>query len=406
MATRSDSSIDSDSRVNVVVDNGRKQGTEFTHSSGETVSGSSNGDGEDLGSDQESGTVGSELLEESGKEVDGLESVNVLGSPEVIVQEGWDEEEDKVGEETNVLETLPSDELVVDDEGGHVVSNKRDSTVEQVPVPSDDDRVVTRADDLDKDRLEQLVSVETKVVGEPTKGRSKDSTSKVAEDEFERSDVVSGLVDSSVLLGSHQRGGGVLKLVVTVVGQPKGRKSHDTELNSEDPLGRNLAVRGVAASVVEAQQEDDQDGLVEELTPSLHEEGQDDVSTSVELVITAVDRFAASLGLVFERSGRSHGVSIDSNSESVAFFGLKARAQVNSLSTNTNTVDEQTPSIHDRPTAQRGSPHGRQHDQSDKHDQGVLNETEFPADPITLETDGDLTDHDSDDLEVGLLLKE
>jgi hypothetical protein len=333
------------------------------------VSSGSNGDREDLGSNQESGTVGTELLEESRKEVDGLESVDVLGSPEVVVQERRDDEEDEIGEETNVLETLPSDELVVDDEGGHVVSDKRDSTVEQVPVPSDNDRVVTRADDLDKDRLEQLVSVETKVVGEPTKGGSKDSTAKVAEDKFERGDVVSGLVDSSVFLGSHQGSRRVLELVVTVVRQPEGRKSHDTELNSEDPLGRDLAVRRVAATVVEAQQEDDQDGLVEELTPSLHEEGQDDVSTSMKLVITAVDRLAASLSLVLERSGRSHGVSINSKSGSVecsvvkrARRCTKPQTQVDSLSTDTNTVNEQTPSIHDSPAAQGGSPHGGQHD--------------------------------------------
>ena len=310
----------SNSRINVVVNDGGKQGSEFTHSSGETVSGSSNGDGEDLSGDQESSTVGSKLLEESRKEVDGLESVNVLGGPEVVIQECRDEEEDKVGKETNVLYTLPSDKLVVDNEGGHVVSDKRDSTVEQVPVPSDDDGVVTRADDLDEDRLEQLVSVETKVVGEPPEGRGKDSAAKVAEDELERGDVVTGLVDSSVLLGSHQSSGRVLELVVTVVGQPESGESHDTELNSEDPLGRNLAVGRVAAAMVEAQQEDDQDGLVEELTPSLHEEGQDDVSASVEFVVTAVDRLATSLGLVFERSSRGHGVSINSKSQSVTVF--------------------------------------------------------------------------------------
>jgi hypothetical protein len=327
----------------------------------------------------------------------------MLRSPEVVVQDGREEEEDKVGKEPNVLQTFPSDEFVVDDQGREVVSTESDPTVEQVPVPTDDDRVVSGTDDLDERRLEQLVTVETEIVGKPTKGGGKESPSKVVEDEFERGNVVSGLIDPSVLLGSHQSGGRVLELVETVVGQPEGGQGHDPELDSEDPLGRDLAVRRVAASVVETQEEDDQDGLVEELTPTLHEKGEDDVPTTVKFVISTVDRLATSLGLVLERRGGSHGVP---EHDPVSHRPPRPRSRSkrnHSLSTDTDPVDEQTPSVHDRPSAQASPPHGGQHDQPDKHDQGVLDQSEFPADPISFETDEDLTDHDTDDLEVGLL---
>lgn len=72
--------------VDIVVQHGRSQGAEFTHGGTETVCGRSNGDGEYLGSDQESSAVGSELLEETREEVDGLESVDMCRFTEVIVR--------------------------------------------------------------------------------------------------------------------------------------------------------------------------------------------------------------------------------------------------------------------------------------------------------------------------------
>ena len=270
--------------------------------------GGSGGDGEDLGGDQKGGTVGS-LLEKGRQKVDGLERMDVRRGLERVKQDGRDEEEDKVGDEPDDLETFPADELVVDEEGRGVVPAEPDTTVEQVPVPPDDDRVVTRADDLDKGRLEELVTVESEIVGEPGKRRGKETTSKVAKDELERLDVVTRLVDPGVLLASHQGSAGVLELVETVVSQPEGGQGHDPELDPEGPLSRDGRVRRVTGSVVEAQEEDDQDGLVEELTPTLHQKGEHDVSTSVQLVVPAVDGSTTALGLVLERRRRGHRVS-------------------------------------------------------------------------------------------------
>jgi hypothetical protein len=82
--------------INVVVQDGGSQGTKLSHGSTETVGGGSNGDGEDFGGDEEGGAVGTELLEESGKEIDGLEAVDVCGFSEVVVRDSGDKLERRV----------------------------------------------------------------------------------------------------------------------------------------------------------------------------------------------------------------------------------------------------------------------------------------------------------------------
>jgi hypothetical protein len=56
---------------------------------------------------------------------------------------------------------------------------------------------------------------------------------------------------------------------------------------------------------MEDEEQDDQNGLVEQLTPTLHQECQDDVSASVQLVV-GLGFGAVRLGL--ERSGGCHWV--------------------------------------------------------------------------------------------------
>jgi hypothetical protein len=53
-------------------------------------------------------------------------------------------EENKVEEETDTLHSLTTVQLVIDQEGGHVVSNERDSDVDQVPEPSSHDALGIR----------------------------------------------------------------------------------------------------------------------------------------------------------------------------------------------------------------------------------------------------------------------
>lgn len=84
---------------------------------------------------------------------------------------------------------------------------------------------------------------------------------------------------------------------------------------------------------------------------------------------------------------------------------------------NTNSVEEERPNVADDPSVLSNSPRRRQHEETDKHDGGVLYEAPSPTDPISNEADGDLafgrlavkaavgcgreaTNDDSDDFEI------
>ena len=119
---------------------------------------------------------------------------------------------------------------MIDKESSEVISNEGDTDVDQVPQPSRHHIVLCRGgDDVDERRGEKLVSVKQEIVKEPTGSRTDKSTSEMGHDEFERSHVVTGLVDPCVLFRSLEGGRGVDFLVVSVVGQPEGHECHDTE---------------------------------------------------------------------------------------------------------------------------------------------------------------------------------
>lgn len=288
-------------------------------------------------------------------------------------------EEKEVEEETDTLHSLTSVQLVIDQQRGHVVPDERDTDINQVPQPPGHDALCIGIQNLDECRLEQLVSVECEIVCEPCSGSGDKSTPEVTKDELEGLDVVPGLVDPCVLLGLLQGGGRVVHSVESVVREPQGHECHDTELNTERPLRRGLAVRWVC-SAVEDQEQDNQDDLVEHLSPTLHQECENDVSASMKLVVSLVDGRASSLGLVFHRGRRRHWV----------------------FPTDTESIDEQTPTVANDPAVQTCAPHGRQHDQAEEHDERVLYESGFPTDPVAFETDADLTDDDTEDLEIRL----
>lgn len=110
-------------------------------------------------------------------------------------------EEHGITQESNNLHSLPAVKLVVDQKGSKVVTTQTDTDVDHVPVPSHNDitgRV--RADDLNESGSKELVTVEQKVVEEPTHSGTNKTTSKVSADQFEGVEIVAGLVDSHVLL--------------------------------------------------------------------------------------------------------------------------------------------------------------------------------------------------------------
>jgi hypothetical protein len=81
---------------------------------------------------------------------------------------------------------------------------------------------------------------------------------------------------------------------------------------------------------------------------------------------------------VLHTSSRSHGV----------------------LASNTDTVEEESPDVADDPSVLRDTPSGSKHEKADEHDDGVLNETEATTEPVTNDTNKDLTDNDTTDLKI------
>ena len=224
--------------VDVVVQDRGKQSSSLTGGSRETVSSGTDRCGEDLSGDQERDRVGAKLVEERRQEVHGLESVNVLRLCEEVEMEGRDNEEDEVSHETDDHHPLTSVQLVVDHNGGKVVSTKGDTDVDQVVKPADHDGVVARSNDLDKLVLEQLVAVEEDVVGEPRTSSSDQAGSEVAEGKLQGNNIVTG--DVRLLLSKLELLGRRLHLEVTEVDEPESTNGRNGERDAVRPLSHLL----------------------------------------------------------------------------------------------------------------------------------------------------------------------
>lgn len=119
--------------------------------------------------------------------------------------------------------------------------------------------------------------------------------------------------------------------------------------------------------MVEDEQQNDEDDLVEELSPSLHQEGTGDLAATMKTVILGRD-FARS-DSVLHTSSRSHGV----------------------LASDTDTVEEESPDVADDPAVLGNAPCGSKHEKTDEHDDGVLNETIAATQPVAEDTNKNLT---------------
>ena len=127
---------------------------------------------------------------------------------------------------------------------------------------------------------------------------------------------------------------------------------------------------------MEDEEQDDEDDLVEELSPSLHQESAGDFPAAVKTVI--LGRNLSRADRVLHTGCRSHGV----------------------LASNSNTVEEESPDVADDPAVLSNTPGSSKHEKTDEHDHGILDETEATAKPVTNNTDENLTDYDTADLEV------
>ena len=72
--------------------------------------------GIDLGSDEKSDSVRTELIEEGGEEIHGLEGMNVGWAGKEGIMECRNDKEDEVCGKANYLHVLSSVELIVDEE--------------------------------------------------------------------------------------------------------------------------------------------------------------------------------------------------------------------------------------------------------------------------------------------------
>jgi hypothetical protein len=95
--------------------------------------------------------------------------------------------------------------------------------------------------------------------------------------------------------------------------------------NPESPLGADLPVRGISATV-EDEEGDDKDCLIEELAPTLHGESEDDISAAVHSVF---DRRLVAV-VSFHSAGTGHGI----------------------LAANAEGIEHQRKRVHDNPTLQ------------------------------------------------------
>ena len=270
-------------RIDVVVEDTGEEGASLADTGGQTVSSGADRGGEDLTSDEEGDAVGAELVEETAKEVHGLESMDVHGFGVVVVVERGDDEHDEAHEESDLLHHLATIELVVNQERSAVVAGERDDDVDHVPDPARHDAVAARGDDLDELALEELVAVEEDVVAEPGTGGGEETATELAAGDLEGRDVVAG--DVALTLGNLELSAGVGHLVGTVVHEPEGTEGGQGKGDAEGPLNGNGTVRGVTATVMEDEEQDHEEALVDELTPTLHEESHGDLSATVKSVL-------------------------------------------------------------------------------------------------------------------------
>jgi len=187
--------------------------------------------------------------------------------------------------------------------------------------------------------------------------------------------VVSGNV--GLLLHERELARSRLHLVGTVVDEPQSTHSGDGERDTVGPLDDLLVVWRATLAGVEDQEQENEDDLVDDLTPTLHQESGDDLATTVKTVIAGRD--LTRTDSVLHGGSGSHGV----------------------FTTDTDRVEPERPSVADDPAVLGGTPGSSKHKKTDEHDDSVLNETPATTDGVTDETDHDLTADDTDDFEVG-----
>jgi hypothetical protein len=128
--------------------------------------------------------------------------------------------------------------------------------------------------------------------------------------------------------------------------------------------------------MVEAKQQDNEQDLVEELTPTLHQESAGNLAATVQTVLFRRD--LAGSNSVLHTAGRSHWI----------------------FTTDTNAIEEQGPGVANDPAILSNSPGRGKHQKTDKHDCGILNQTPSSTEPVPDNSNQNLANNDTANLEI------
>lgn len=127
---------------------------------------------------------------------------------------------------------------------------------------------------------------------------------------------------------------------------------------------------------MEDEEQDNENDLVEELTPTLHQKGTGDFSSAVKTVVFC--RNLSRADGILHTGCCSHGI----------------------FTSNTDAIEEESPYVADNPAVLSNTPGSSKHQKTNEHDGGILNETKSTAKPVTNDTNENLTDNDTANLEV------
>ena len=98
---------------------------------------------------------------------------------------------------------------------------------------------------------------------------------------------------------------------------------------------------------MEDEEGEDENCLIEELSPTLHGESENDIATAVHSIFDC----CLMTDVSFHGAGAGHGI----------------------FAADTDRIEHQRKGIHDNPTLQRFSPHGCKQNGTDKHNDNILN---------------------------------
>lgn len=136
--------------------------------------------------------------------------------------------------------------------------------------------------DCNKFALEELVSIKEHIIAVPSASGTDNTHAKISENKLKRLNVITSNIRFGLELGKLRVRSP--HLVRSEVDEPKCTNGWDGERNTVCPLSSDLGVWWVTSSMVEDQKGNNQNDLVGELAPTLHQESAGNLSTTVKTI--------------------------------------------------------------------------------------------------------------------------